>query len=63
MSWFFFGFWPIAGDGFVFFAIVAFIVFAVRASRAPTSRCPHCRQVNRPVAIFCAQCGQRLPGR
>ncbi len=25
-------------------------------------RCPRCQEVNRPHAVFCAQCGSRLAG-
>lgn len=42
---------------------VIVIVLMVTSSRRPCRRCPKCREVNREVAIFCAQCGQRLPGR
>ncbi len=31
--------------------------------RRRSSRCGRCGEVNRPAAVFCAQCGQRLVGR
>jgi hypothetical protein len=40
------------------------LVFVIGAfQRRPSQQCPRCREVNREPAIFCAQCGERLPGR
>ena len=53
----------LGGDGFccVGFIVVA-AVLAASTQRA-ARRCPGCREINREAAIFCAQCGARLPGR
>jgi hypothetical protein len=43
--------------------IVAVIVFLATSSRRPSRRCARCREINREQAVYCAQCGTRLPGR
>ena len=47
-------------DGLVCVALVAVIVFLATSARRTARRCPRCKEVNREVAIFCAQCGTRL---
>jgi hypothetical protein len=47
---------------FVIAAVVAVVVIA-SLQRRPSRQCPRCREVNREAAVFCAQCGERLPGR
>jgi len=42
---------------------VIVIVLMVTTSRRTCRRCSRCREMNREAAVFCAQCGQRLPGR
>jgi len=42
-------------------AIVAVIVFLATSSRRPSRRCTRCREINREQAVYCAQCGTRLP--
>ncbi len=42
--------------------VVALAVFAT-AARSPTPRCSRCHEVNRPMARFCAHCGQPLKKR
>jgi len=44
-------------------AIVAVIVFLATSSRRPSRRCTRCREINREQAVYCAQCGTRLPKR
>lgn len=39
--------------------VVTLVVF-ITAARNPNPRCKRCREVNRPMAKFCAHCGQRL---
>ena len=43
-------------------AVVVAVLIAT-AGRRGVRHCPKCRELNRPPAIFCAQCGMRLPGR
>jgi len=50
-------------DGFVCVGVFAMIFFLATSVRRPSHRCPRCQEINRPPATFCAQCGQRLPGR
>jgi len=47
------------------FVVVALLagVFIVSAFRRKPNRCPRCRELNREQALFCAQCGTRLPER
>jgi rRNA maturation endonuclease Nob1 len=44
-------------------AIFALSFFLALTARRPARRCPRCHEVNREQAIFCAQCGSRLPER
>ncbi len=39
--------------------VVAFVIFTTAAKR-PSPRCPRCREINRPMACYCAHCGQSL---
>ena len=39
--------------------VVVFALFAT-AAKSPTPRCPRCKTVNRPMARFCAHCGNPL---
>lgn len=50
-------------DGLVCIAVVAVIVFLATSTRRTARRCPRCQEVNRDVAMYCAQCGRRLPDR
>jgi hypothetical protein len=50
-------------DGLVCIAVVMVIVFLATSTRRSARRCPRCHEINREPAIFCAQCGARLPGR
>ncbi len=43
--------------------IVAIIAFLATASRRGGRVCAKCHEHNRPQALFCAQCGQRLRGK
>ncbi|MEK6799209.1 MAG: zinc ribbon domain-containing protein [Planctomycetota bacterium] len=43
--------------------VIVVLILAIGMLRRPSMRCPRCQQVNREQAVFCAQCGQRLPGR
>jgi len=43
--------------------IVAVVIFYATASRRPSRRCNRCREINREQAVYCAQCGTRLPKR
>lgn len=49
-----------AGSLFVL-GLVAIIAFLLVSGRAPSRRCPRCRENNRDHAVFCAQCGAKLP--
>lgn len=50
-------------DDLVFVAIAVFAVFAIFGARRIPGRCPRCGENNREAALFCSQCGLRLPGR
>jgi rRNA maturation endonuclease Nob1 len=41
--------------------VVVLILFS--SSRRTSKRCSRCKEVNRPPAIFCSQCGTRLSQR
>ncbi len=43
--------------------IAVAVVVLVASFRRPSRRCPRCQQINREQAVYCAQCGERLPGR
>lgn len=40
--------------------IVVCLVIFTTAAKSPRQQCPHCREINRPDARFCAQCGHKL---
>lgn len=42
---------------------VALIAYLATCGRRPQAQCPRCKEVNRPQAVFCSQCGTRLPGK
>lgn len=50
-------------DGFFVVGAVFLIFILSGCCRRPTRQCPRCREVNREAAIFCSQCGARLPER
>lgn len=50
-------------DGIIFVAVAMVVAIALFGSRRPAGRCPRCGEQNREPALFCAQCGLRLPGR
>lgn len=50
-------------DGLVCIGVVVIIVFLATSTRRSARRCPRCQEINREAAIFCAQCGMRLPNR
>ena len=60
-SWVDIGLLAQRGGSFLCVGIVVFVVlmavFRGRSGRV----CPHCHEVNRPPAVFCAQCGKKLP--
>ncbi len=56
-------FFGLENENLLAVAIVAVIVFFATASRRPSRRCSRCREINREQAVYCAQCGVRLPGR
>ncbi|MBI4716890.1 MAG: hypothetical protein HY763_03730 [Planctomycetes bacterium] len=47
----------------LFITVVAVIVFLATSTRGAPRRCRRCRELNRPQAVFCAQCGVRLRSR
>jgi hypothetical protein len=51
-------------DGFFIFGAV-FVIFLIGSLfyRRPARDCPRCGEVNRESAVFCSQCGDRLPSR
>jgi hypothetical protein len=48
---------------FIFVGVVGIIAFLMTAGRRARRACKNCGEVNREEAIYCAQCGARLPGR
>ncbi len=46
----------------VMIGVAVFVTWAVGARRSPR-RCPRCHEHNREAAIYCAQCGGKLPQR
>jgi rRNA maturation endonuclease Nob1 len=50
-------------DGRLFALAVVAVVVAVTMSaiRRPPRRCLRCREINREQAVYCAQCGTKLP--
>ncbi|RME41623.1 MAG: zinc ribbon domain-containing protein [Planctomycetota bacterium] len=50
-------------DGLLCVALVAVIVFLATSTRRSARRCPRCHEINRDVAVYCAQCGAKLPKR
>lgn len=54
-------FWPFEDSRLWVIAIVVVAVsWAIGARRGPRS-CPRCHEHNREAAIYCAQCGVKLP--
>jgi len=56
-------FFGLENENILAVAIVALVVFFATASRRPSRRCARCREINREQAVYCAQCGGRLPGK
>lgn len=59
---------PVVTAGFderhlVVLGVVAVAVFLATCTRRPQRRCRRCQEINRPHAIYCAQCGVRLPAK
>lgn len=50
-------------EGLVCVGVVAVIVFLAMSTRRSARRCPRCQEINREAAVYCAQCGARLPGK
>lgn len=48
------GFYYAVGVG-----VVLLVLFAT-AAKSPSPQCPRCKEINRPMAIYCAHCGNRL---
>jgi hypothetical protein len=59
------GFWMnrFEADDIAFITIAVVSAFVLFAARKPAGCCPRCREHNRNEALFCAQCGLRLPDR
>lgn len=48
----------------IFVVVVVLVgIFVANAFRRRPNRCPRCRELNREQALYCAQCGTRLPQR
>jgi len=56
-------FFGLENENLLAVAIVALVVFFATSSRRPSRRCTRCREINREQAVYCAQCGVRLPGK
>jgi hypothetical protein len=48
---------------FIFVGVIGVIAFLMTATRRARRACKNCGEVNREEAVYCAQCGARLPGR
>jgi len=48
---------------FALAVVAAAVAVATSAIRRPPRRCNRCREINREQAIYCAQCGDKLPDR
>jgi len=46
---------------FAIAVVAAVVAITVSAIRRPPRRCTRCREINREQAIYCAQCGTKLP--
>lgn len=55
-----FGFDLSGGRSLICVMFVVAIVVLATSFRQPARRCRRCQEINRPHAIFCAQCGGRL---
>ena len=56
-----FAFWIFDDSPFwVLIGVAVFITWAVGSKRTPRP-CPRCHEHNREAAIYCAQCGAKLP--
>lgn len=53
-------FFGLDGRQVFFICLIAVIAFLATASRRTGRVCTRCREHNRPQAVYCAQCGQRL---
>ena len=42
--------------------VVLLVVFTT-AAKKPNPHCPRCKEINRPMARYCAHCGQPLGNR
>jgi rRNA maturation endonuclease Nob1 len=52
------------GFGALVLGVLVVVVLILFSSfRGTSKRCSRCKEVNRPPAIFCAQCGTRLSQR
>ncbi|MCH8966805.1 MAG: hypothetical protein IID43_03935 [Planctomycetes bacterium] len=54
------GFQLSGGGSLICVMVVVVIVLLATSTRQPARRCRRCQEINRPHAIFCAQCGARL---
>lgn len=43
--------------------VIAVVAYLATCGRRPQRQCPRCKEINRPQAVFCSQCGTRLPGK
>lgn len=62
MTVFLASFLGLEGKQIFIICVVAMIAFLATASRRSGRVCLRCQEHNRPHAMFCAQCGQRLRG-
>lgn len=48
------------GGNLLCVVVVVVIVLLATSTRRSARRCPRCQEINRPHAIYCAQCGAKL---
>ena len=59
----FIGFEFPCGGNLLCVILVVVVVLLATYTRRSARRCPRCQEINRPHAVYCAQCGAKLPGK
>jgi hypothetical protein len=51
------------GGNMLCVVVVVVIVLLATSTRRSSRRCPRCHEINRPHAVYCAQCGAKLQNK